>query len=125
LVVYFSNSFTILFPLSALVTHALNLLGSFAGAVGSAGARALEVSGVSEDGDRESKMPLRMAVPKSPSLVSTICVDFVIGVVVAHTTAQDGQGEGFLAGVLGLLVFEPLRCLGLDGEGFLEDPVGG
>jgi hypothetical protein len=117
---------TILFPLSALVTHALNLLGSFAGAVGSAGARALAVSGVSEDDedDRESKMPLRMAVPKSPSLVSTVvCVDFVI--VVAHTTAQDSQGEGFLASVLGLLVFEPLCCLGLDGEGFLQDPVGG
>jgi len=46
-------------------------------------------------------------------------------VVMAHTTAQDRQGEGFLAGVLGLLVFEPLCCLRLDGEGFLEDPVGG
>ena len=122
LVSYFSNSFLILLPLSAFVTHALNLVGSFAGAAGSVGARALAWSGVSE-GERESKMPLRMAVPKSPSLVSTVvCVDFVI--VVAHTTAQDSQGEGFLASVLGLLVFEPLCCLGLDGEGFLQDPVG-
>jgi hypothetical protein len=86
------------------------------------------VSGESEGGASESKMPLRMAVPKSPSLVSTVCVDcfaVVKVVVVAHTTAQDRQGEGFLAGVLGLLVFEPLRGLRLDGEGFLQDPVGG
>ena len=68
-----------------------------------------------------------MAVPKSPSLVSTVCVDCfaVVKVVEAHTTAQDRQGEGFLAGALGLLVFEPLRGLRLDGEGFLQDPVGG
>jgi len=69
-------------------------------------------------------------VPKSPNLVSTVsCVafssSFSFGVVLAHTTAQDRQGEGFLAGVLGLLVFEPLRRLRLDGEGFLQDPVGG
>ena len=121
---YFSNSFWILLPLSAVVTHALNLLGSFAGAAGSAGAIALEGSGESEGVESESKMPLRMAVPKSPTSVSTVCVDFAV-VVLAHTTAQDRQGEGFLAGVLGLLVLEPLRCLRLDGEGFLQDPVGG
>ena len=74
----------------------------------------------------ESRMPLRMAVPKSPTSVSTVCVDlFVVVVKLAHTTAQDGQGEGFLASVLGLLVLEPLRCLRLDGKGFLQDPVGG
>ena len=99
-------------------------MGSFAGAAGPAGARALALSGESEGGESESKMPLRMAVPRSPTLVSTDGVDFEV-VVEAHTTAQDRQGEGFLAGVLGLLVFEPLRGLRLDGEGFLQDPVGG
>jgi hypothetical protein len=58
--------------------------------------------------------------------VSTVCVDFLLAVVWwSHTTAQDRQGEGFLAGVFSLLVFEPLCCLGLDGQCFLQDPVGG
>lgn len=30
-----------------------------------------------------------------------------------------------MSGVFGLLVFEPLGCLGLDGHGLLQDPVWG
>jgi hypothetical protein len=71
-------------------------------------------------------MPLRMAVPKSPTWCQRSVSTFLLAVVWwSHTTAQDRQGEGFLAGVLSLLVFKPLCCLGLDGQCLLQDPVGG
>jgi hypothetical protein len=81
----------------------------------------LEWSGVS-DGERESKIPLKTAVPKSPTWCQQ-SVDASSLVIIPRTASQDRQGERFLPSVLGLLVFKPLRRLSLDCQRLLQDPV--
>jgi len=69
-------------------------------------------------GRERVKDPAQNGSAQVSYLVSTVCRRLLL-VMIPRTASQDRQGEGFLSGVLGLLVFKPLRCLGLDRQSLL------